>query len=393
MYNGVFRLPATQSKHDSAVATHDFSALENLANAFAKDRGLEGVSHRVVVVHPHLLSIGHDDWTIGFKSVRIGMKVAERMGEQERKQLRKTYTQFRNMSEGSVLAGRIFEAIFNDMFTKGWEEGSAPQVFRMTSEGDPPVFKEPSSPSAPLQPLPSRTRAIVDVRDFSGLGDVTLDENNLYISVAVNNPLFGSFTIDFEGGIVVISIYQVTIAESHGESSRGYLLVRQIIGRVRELLNQPNLKPEVRYFLVCPVDGSKHQWKMPKDWSKNNIKRNHQGDPFCMRVPLTEHLGASCLFSWTTQRQLIRNFKVKGTETLTLLKSEREARCVLFLTPPSAFTNNLLQSFAINRPPYRFFVLHRFTMVPMRSLRSYSIVSCPPKILHVTNECKCMIRV
>ena len=289
VYSGVFYLPDIQSRHNTVVAGHTLSKLENLVDAFAGDRRLDKVSHHVVAVHPYESSLGYDDWTVDFKSVRIRTKVAKRMQEQERIQLLKAYANFCYMPEGSVLAGRIFEAVFHNTFTKGWKEGFAPQVFRMTSEGDPPVFKESSSLDTSLPPLRSRTRTIVNV-DFSWLGDVTLHKNKLYIPAAVNNPLFDSFTIDFCGGAVVISIYQVTIAESHGSSSEGYLLIRQIIGHVRELLKKASLEAtvEVRYFLVCPVNGSKHQWKMPSGWSKSAEKRNHRGKSFCMRVPLTE---------------------------------------------------------------------------------------------------------
>ena len=42
---------------------------------------------------------------------------------------------------------------------------------------------------------------------------------------------------------------------------------------------------EVSYFLVCPDDGSQHQWNMPVDWEKNTTVNDHRGEAYCIRIP------------------------------------------------------------------------------------------------------------
>jgi len=56
---------------------------------------------------------------------------------------------------------------------------------------------------------------------------------------------------------------------------------------VRKLLRLPSHGPgiEVSYFLVCPEDGSQHEWNMPIDWNKNTTVNDHRGNAYCIHIP------------------------------------------------------------------------------------------------------------
>ena len=305
VYRGVFNLPAASQEHDEAVENLNYSELSSLVANFSKNRGLEGVSHRVVAVHPCPNRNGLDDWRIDFKSVRIGDKVVQSMRFAEKGELKKLYRELRTSSEGSILAGWIFEAIVHRLFIHGWWEpdGPMPQPLPMTSDGkSPPTFKytpfaPPPSPTPP-SPVRNEGRDAILV-DFNGkLDDITLEENRYYMPIVTNNPLFDSFTIDRNRGkTAVISFFQVTVSKKHGGSAKGYPLIQRIIGRVQKLLREsdPKTAPKiaVTYFLVRPEDKDKslqHIWKMPDGWDPKdcNKKTNaYRGEVFCLCVPTT----------------------------------------------------------------------------------------------------------
>jgi len=313
VYDGVFQLPGTRDEHAAAMKGLRCSELVTLVETFTAHRTLHGVSHNVVVVYPSESFTGYDRWKIDFKSPRIAEQVMRLMRLKEDEHLRQTYTSLHEFPEGSTLAGWIFEAIAYRALSGGWSKGPAPQPIRMASDRpDPPTCKRPPTFStdppapgtlpSPPAPLRASTRAVTRV-DFAifDFSDVTLGGDKYYIPTAANNHLFDSFTIDLEVGrhTVVISIFQITSSETHAGSGKGYFDIRKIMTHVRGLLKEQGRKAtiEVAYFLVCPNDGSKHEWKMPTGWSEAAKKNNHRGHAFCIRVPaLIRHVSLHSQF-------------------------------------------------------------------------------------------------
>ena len=209
----------------------------------------------------------------------------------------RAYHCFRGASASSTLAGNLFEEIVHRIFARDWKEVSPkPQLTPMVSNGnDPPTFSSDLSSTPPsaslLHPLfagcPMNTTSV----DFkSGNLNVTVDDNRYYKPNATNNPLFDSFTIGRDPrGDILISVFQITVSESHGESDEGYERIHQIM----QCVNEPNAEIKVRYFLVCP-EGGPRKWSMPARWITNNSPNNHCGDAFCLRIRVP---GMSCPFT------------------------------------------------------------------------------------------------
>jgi hypothetical protein len=177
----------------------------------------------------------------------------------------------------------------------------------MVSNGCVPlVFSTDPSSSTSDTPLPfftplrAGTRAVTRI-NFADrqLRDVTLDSGKYYMPTAATHPLFDSFTIDLDPHAAVISVFLITISPRHEGLAEGCPYIRKIMGRVHELLKKTHskAKAKVAYFLVCPEDGSKHQWQMPVGWDKYNEAPDHREDGFCIHVPVSGHHGASCLFT------------------------------------------------------------------------------------------------
>jgi len=302
VYGGVLDLPKTRSEHADAVNQLDHSVLVTLVRVFHNQHRLDDLSHHVVVVHPRRRANHWDGWKIDFKSVRIRTDVESRMRLAEDEHLRERYHLLREIPEGSVLAGWIFEAIVHRELSGGCQEPT-PQPIRMSKRGNPPVFSTDPPAATPALPPPAlpppaplradkRTVTQIDFRPRS-LSGVTLDKDKYYKPARTNNPLFDSFTIDHDPveRTVVISVFQITISQNHRGSVQGYVSVRKIMNSVRNLLRQKDTDAKIKviYFLVCSEDGSKRNWRMPNGWSDRVKRNNHRGDAFCLRVPVSTH--------------------------------------------------------------------------------------------------------
>ena len=179
------------------------------------------------------------------------------------------------------------------MLSGGWQLGSpVPRPIHMaTNLRDPPAFftGSPSSPpSIPDTLLPSLVppRTVVRVTFIHKLNDVTLDENKYYIPTTSDNPLFDSFTITHGKGTVVISVFQITISPKQEGSSKGYLFVRKIMTRVREILKKDGLKATIQVACILVRPNGQYKWQMPNDWSKSVKIQGHRGDAFCIFIPV-----------------------------------------------------------------------------------------------------------
>ena len=289
VYRAITNLSEEKEKRDWEVEELTYSELRGLVKGFSKDHALDEFSHRVVVVYPRGTSSIYalDHWGMDFKSPRIWTAVKNKMQLVEDEHLRETVGLLRRFSEGSTLAGRIFEVAANNVLSRG---ESAPEPIAMNSQGNPPLFSGRTDlPSS--SPRPSFTTArVITMVDFSkALTGVTLDGDRYYVPICSNHPLFDAFTVDLVGDkTALISVLQTTISQTHGGSANGYFNIRKIMMRVRELLTQSNMKGielKVAYVLVCPEDELQHTWQMPGSWDKEISQNDHRGKPFCVRIP------------------------------------------------------------------------------------------------------------
>ena len=298
VYDGIFYLPNTGNDHAVAVENLKYYDLIDLVRRFSKEGELDEASHHVVAVHPRppTDSDQYDRWEVKFKSTRIAREVAVLMRLEEDQHLRETYNLLYTTPCDSTLAGCVFEAIAHRRLPRCLSYKAMPQPTLMVSNKEnPPLFSmhSPSTRHASLSSLASPHAQIMIVTrvDFArGLSNVTLDDDRYYIPTASNNPLFDSFTIHREQDKkTVISIFQITISPKHGGSAEGYLMVRKIIAHVRELLevrNVRNVLVEIEYILVCPEDGSQHEWQMPIGWNRGTRIDDHRGKAYYLRVPV-----------------------------------------------------------------------------------------------------------
>jgi hypothetical protein len=247
----------------------------------------------VVEVRPFPNTTLLDRWELDFKSAYIGKKVVQAMWSMEEQHLRDMYDEFHKFADSASLAGWIFEALIHKRLIQGWREsdGAPPEPTLMSPNNQmPPAFKYSSSapPPPPNVPRPLRIsrRNVTQVNLMGTLDDVTLAENEYYMPIVTNNPLFDSFVVDHDPGkSVTISIFQVSAAQRPRGSPLGYERIKDIKRRVERLLAKEKsgstTKIVVVYFLLCPKDETKHPgaWKMPQGWKANS------GDVFCVLVP------------------------------------------------------------------------------------------------------------
>lgn len=299
VYDGIFLLAHTRRAHEVALKKIDYSTLKLLTQRFDDELELHGTTHRVVAVYPRLTNstIKADAWTLDFKSPRIRKYAMDLMLLKGRRNRREMFDLFHELPASSSFAGWIFEAIVNQLFADGWEldspDSPIPLPIRMTSNGrDPPSFttQRPAStiPQTPLRAIAS-TPVSVEFGPYVKLDNVTLDNGNYYIPAAMNNPLFDAFTINcVDETTALISIFQMTVSSRHKGSADGYLNVRKIVARVKNLLRRGQkvkCSVEVRYFLVCPKSNPRNRWEMPKNWGENCGNDDHRGLVFCLPIP------------------------------------------------------------------------------------------------------------
>ena len=286
VYKGIFSPTATWVKHKIALDNLDYRELITLSKAIHLGCEFDEDAHHVIAASPVTSTLSWDEWTINFKSMRIAEQAVLSMWSLGEYDLRDMYALLHGFPQNSGIAGRIFEAIAHRVIPGKEVLQSTP----MDTNGEiPPTF----STTAPQPPPTSRRDHAMTFRTINlrhDLSDVTFDSSGYYVPVSAFNPLFNSFTVALDVGrrTGVISIYQITISQSHRGSADDYLLIHKIMAHARKLLNCPKgYDPDIKveYFLVCPEDGVDYEWEMPSGWDENNGHDNQAGEAFCIRIP------------------------------------------------------------------------------------------------------------
>jgi hypothetical protein len=304
VYNAVFNLPAVRLNHADAMGKLNYSELKNLVINFRNTRRLD---YQVITIQPvpSESPSSPDEWTIDLKSTQIARKVVESLRLEEMNQLREMYVLFDRFPDARGVVGRVFEAIIHRKFSGGWQEsdGPMPHYSRMASNNeDPPTFSTDPSPDGDPSPAPApllaNAKKMIEVNlNLTGPPlDVTLDENRYYIPAADNDALFNSFMVHYDSinTTFVISIIQITILASLGGAIKGYLAIRRITRRVKELVKKDHpgapINVKVVFVLVCPKGGRKHEWNMAVGWGQKTENGDHRGAAFCLRIPTPDTL-------------------------------------------------------------------------------------------------------
>ena len=245
-----------------------------------------------------------DDFVPKFKSVDIGKRVLERYAHLEHKEAIRLFNVFRRSPQSSVTAGWIFEGLVHgtlcDQVPSSALRGPLVAMLRGGTTSTP-NFTTMQDSGTQCLPIRLRTYTVVD---FSRATFAPPPNRNIedlfYVPKAPNNPLFDSFFVELKTDplTAVVWIFQVTTADNHRGSPRGYPLIDAIAEaaaarvqasqpddrpakRKRTEQKQPKTNVELKYVLVCPEPKQRVSWDMPEGW------QSHSGDVFCQFVDFT----------------------------------------------------------------------------------------------------------
>ena len=302
VYRGIFDLPDINPEHDAAVEQADYLELAKFITKFPHHISLNTLSHKLIAVEPIFdrARLRVKSWEIDFRSPRILEKVMDSSQFKEDAQVWEFYNSILRSSAASVMAGHLFEQIVHRIFAHDRKDSILKsQPTCMVSDGkNPPTFSAGPSPTPTPTPAsvslpPQLSTGAMDtvVVDFKSEDlNVTLEENKYYKPKAENDALFDSFVLRRgPQNAITISVFQITISQTHGGSDKGLENIRKIMARIKKL-DDSKADVKVEYFLVCP-DNKPHRWTMPAVWKLTIAQNNHQGDVFCMRVHVP---GMSC---------------------------------------------------------------------------------------------------
>jgi hypothetical protein len=302
VHDGIFRLGSMREDHINALRSLDYAKLKAIALKFGAELNLHDVSDCVVAVYPDpkksLRQV--DYWTVGFKSAQIKKGATELLLMNNYEHVREMFDLFHELPPSFALAGWRFEAEVHHTLRVGWKSHEPPPkpiVMTSNNEDESPTFTTtdpPSTPDIPQTPLRSTPRSFTTIKFLPSLEltDVTLDNDKYYVPAKTTNPLFDSFTIDFdtEKGTAQISIFRITISQEQRGSHDDYLDIRRIVERAKTLLKLSkahNQNVTVVYFLVCSDSAPENNWVMPPGWNKNWRTDDHRGEVFCLRIPVS----------------------------------------------------------------------------------------------------------
>ena len=223
-----------------------------------------------------------------FKSDWVARNVLRVLDEVEDSLIRDQIRIFRSIPEAQGLAGRLLEPLAH-------RDGFWPLIDMNSNGADPgiPLF----------QMTTIYYKSSAKLQSIAGLS-TRLDNSSYYVLVDPNFPLFDAFTIKLDCANKSTSLWvlQMTTSRMHGDSTKGYQKIRDIIMILKgKLQEDPPMKktktaaeraiPEpliqVRYLFVVPKDNSQLQnlqWQFPKGWSQNWKKNDHRGKVYCLPV-------------------------------------------------------------------------------------------------------------
>lgn len=273
-------------------------------------------SHRIVS-YSHIGPLESGECRIDFRSEWIAHKFSEQLCKESEKELRAMIRYFSSIPETGGLAGRLFEPLVHrGIIAPGTRSRGSwalkPMEFNDSTTSPSFVVPDPESPETVdgFSKI-KRVRVLFHPQRLSN--DLASQNCNTayYIPNTPNHPLFDSFVVnlDFNAGSGELWLLQMTTSDVHKGSAKGYLVVRQIIRRIQEILivqmrqdpddAQPAKKQrkeppvvKVHYVLVRSTgqlvqeEPTLSKWVLPNGWHINTQQVDHRGDGYLLEFPL-----------------------------------------------------------------------------------------------------------
>ncbi|EKM48769.1 uncharacterized protein PHACADRAFT_266153 [Phanerochaete carnosa HHB-10118-sp] len=172
-----------------------------------------------------------------FKSSEIGQQTIKQYGYLQHREAKRLFNVYVGNPPTSVTGGWIFEGLVHSVLC-GQSSASNLRgpLLTMKREGSrtAPKFvtQENSDADAPRHlPLGRRSFTVVDFGEKAfASAFINNIENQSCVPKTKNNPLFDSFFVELktDPDTAVVWIFQITTAEAHGGSPRGYPLIKAI---------------------------------------------------------------------------------------------------------------------------------------------------------------------
>jgi hypothetical protein len=246
------------------------------------------------------------DWDVDFKSDWISRNVLQKLGEAKDDEIREQISFFQNISQARGLAGRLLEP-FAHRLIANTTDGFWPliNVKSNATDSDAPLFTlDRDSPVPGNVRFDKAQRELVKLQSIANLS-TCLKHDAYYIPTDPNFPLFDAFIVEFDYANLsaILWILQMTMSRTHSGSTWGYQKIREIIAILKDELRKDSPQKrrktaegqatmprvEVRFLLVVPKDESQSQnlqWQFPKGWNQNRNRNDHNGNVYCLEVPL-----------------------------------------------------------------------------------------------------------
>ncbi|KAI0790012.1 hypothetical protein C8Q75DRAFT_763582 [Abortiporus biennis] len=299
---GIFRLESQIERHREAVIEQNWESLHAIINSIRKNHVDSPSSHLIIVQQPRPVPpsdmLNRVKWMVQFKSDWIAQEFLERLASAQEWEIRKQYIVFNDVPEAESMAGRLLEPLFHKILREGGPEPW--KLIMMASNGhDPPTFS--TNRAAPLPTGVQFSGRVRSLHKFDPQAlPATFMDGCYYLPEHLKFPLIDSFTVKINENEQSAELWAIHVTGS-GEyrgSTLGYLPIRKIIANLKEQLRDlphaskrrcPDFQPRVvvRYLLVVPQGKNLGwEWRFPEGWSRNLRINNHQGEVYCLELPV-----------------------------------------------------------------------------------------------------------
>ncbi|KIM35042.1 hypothetical protein M413DRAFT_449923 [Hebeloma cylindrosporum] len=253
------------------------------------------------------------DWTVNFKSDWIAKCMVNKLAAAEDAGLREQVKFFQGTEGAKAMSEWFFGPFAHRCIAETSTGGDWRLINMISDDAHPPQFvmaqDQSSFPPKDVR-FPKVKREVIKFRSISDLS-TCFESDKYYVPDTPDFPsLFDAFTVDLNPSKKSAILWVVRIPASRsshvGGSMLGFRNIWDIIARLKDQLSDGppptktrkmgvgqngvalKLLVEVRYLVVV-AKGHSHdlQWHPPKGWSESCVKEGHQGDVYCLEVPIS----------------------------------------------------------------------------------------------------------